>query len=61
MRTATTFSRQNDAGSRMSNTQKENIEVVVALVSEFKALSLVKHNKYRRSSGINNQLLFLRD
>ena len=39
MTTATTFSRQNDIGSRMSNTQYwENLVLVVVLVSESKAL-----------------------
>ena len=39
MTTATTFSRQNDIGSRMSNTQYwENLLLVVVLVSESKAL-----------------------
>ena len=37
--TATTFSRQNDAGSRLSNTQYwENLVLVVVLVLESKAL-----------------------
>ena len=39
MMTAVTFSRQNDAGSRVSNTQHwENLVQVVVLVSESKAL-----------------------
>ena len=39
MTTAITFSRQNDAGSRVTNTQYwENPVLVVALVSESKAL-----------------------
>ena len=39
MTTATTFSRQNDAGSRMSNTQYwENLVIVVVLVSESQVL-----------------------
>ena len=39
MTTATTFTRQNDIGSRMSNTQYwENLVLVVVLVSESKAL-----------------------
>ena len=39
--TATTFSRQNGAGSRVSNTQYwENLVLVVVLVSESKALYL---------------------
>ena len=37
--TAITFSRQSDADSRMSNSQYlENLELVVVLVSESKAL-----------------------
>ena len=37
--TGTPFSRQNDAGSRVSNTQYwENLVLVVVLVSESKAL-----------------------
>ena len=37
--TAITFSRQNDSGSRVSNTQYwENLVLVVVLVSESKAL-----------------------
>ena len=40
MMTAITFSRQNDAGSRVNSTQYwENLELVVVLVSEGKALS----------------------
>ena len=39
--TATTFSRQNGAGSRVSNTQYwENLVLVAVLVSESKALYL---------------------
>ena len=39
MTTATTFSRQNDAGSRASNTQYwENLFLVVVLVLESKGL-----------------------
>ena len=39
MTTAITFSRQNDAGSRVSNTQySKNLVLVVVLVSESKAL-----------------------
>ena len=39
MTTATTFSRQNAAGSRVSNTQYwENLVLLVVLVSESKAL-----------------------
>ena len=39
MTTATTFSRQNDAGSRASTTQYwENLVLVVVLVLESKAL-----------------------
>ena len=41
MTTAITFSRQNDAGSRVSNTQYwQNLVLVVVLVSESKALYL---------------------
>ena len=40
MTKAFTFSRQNDAGSRVSTTQyRENLELVLVLVSEGKALS----------------------
>ena len=39
MTTAITFSRQNDAGSRVINTQYwENLVLVVVLISESKAL-----------------------
>ena len=42
MTTATAFSRQNDAGSRVSNTQYwENLVLVFVLVLESKSLSLV--------------------
>ena len=42
MTTAITFSRQNEAGSRVSNTQYwENLVLVVVLVSESKVLLCV--------------------
>ena len=49
MTTATTFSRQNDAGSRVSNVQNcENLLLVVVLVSE-----------YMNSSGTQSKILFV--
>ena len=43
VKTATTFSRQNDAGSRVNNTQYwENLVLVVVLVLESKALYYLK-------------------
>ena len=63
-----TFSRQNDAGSRVSNTQYwENLALVVVLVSESKALYLwAMHSKRISLSGsgvlfcsFNIQLLLL--
>ena len=45
MTTAITFYRQNDAGSRVSNTQDwENLVLVVVLVSESKALQYLLTN-----------------
>ena len=50
MTTAITFARQNDAGSRVSNTQYwENLVLVVVLVSESKALKWKKREHPQNS------------
>ena len=65
MTTVITFSRQNDVGSRVSNTQCwENLVLLVVLVSESKALwwqavinSQKEHNNYMNACHLENTQL----